>query len=175
MSRQYSCSDRTTISHAPAMTSSIVSTPGMTATPDTAEQKRDLPTISLAPPRSGPFKFFGLVGALSLAIAGQAWLRWLFSDNFRASPKGSDPFTGWRVHGLHGVQIVVMSVATFVVWRFLLRPLIRERRLTTDGLIILGSATMWWMDPMWYNYFNISFIYNTHLINFGSWVAYIPG
>ena len=58
--------------------------------------------------------------------------------------------------------------------RFLARPWLRERRITTDGLLCIAFllASPW--DPL-STYTNNWFTYNSHLVNFGSVVGELPG
>lgn len=60
-----------------------------------------------------------------------------------------------------------------LAWVFLVRPLLRERRLTRDGMIFLACAVSFFIDPV-INQFEYSFAWNAHAINFGSWSAYVP-
>jgi hypothetical protein len=50
----------------------------------------------------------------------------------------------------------------------------RERRLTTEAMLMIGTLSIWWQDPL-YNYFRPGFFYNSNMINLESWIPYIPG
>jgi hypothetical protein len=112
---------------------------------------------------------------VSLAVVAQGWIRWALSDDFKAVDPGPDPFGGWKLAYLRGFQIVMPTVALFVVWRFLVRPLLKERRLTLDGMLILAIFTGWFYDPATVNLIKVTFTYNGHFADRGSWSNFIPG
>jgi hypothetical protein len=72
------------------------------------------------------------------------------------------------------MEIAALLSAVYLVWRFLVRPLIRERTLKLDGMIVIAFGLMYFYDPI-VNYFNYSFTYNAHFVNLGNWANYIPG
>jgi hypothetical protein len=56
--------------------------------------------------------------------------------------------SGWTVGGL-------LAVVFFAVW-FVVRPKRRDGRLSTDGLLCIGFALIWWQDPLLnYSGFNV--------------------
>ena len=65
-------------------------------------------------------------------------------------------------------------LAGFVIYRFVIRPWRRDGQPSTDGLLVIGFATVWFQDPFSTYYVNW-FTYNTNLVNFGSWVQDVPG
>jgi hypothetical protein len=134
---------------------------------------QDLATLT-APPRSTPVKAWALVGALMLAMVLTGWLRWITSPDFTPSPKGPDPLADSSRVVLFVIQVASLGAALAFVWRLLIRPAIRERRLTFDGMLLIGAATLWFYDPL-DNYINFTFTYNAHLLNLASWTRFIPG
>jgi hypothetical protein len=60
------------------------------------------------------------------------------------------------------------------LWILLLKPWIRDKRMSWDGMLMLCLLSMWVLDPIC-NYFNFSFMYNAYWINRGSWCLYLPG
>src|SRR5438445_4202697 len=131
----------------------------------------------LAPPTappSAPAGPWAVAGALGVVLAASAWVRWLLSDDFSPSPKGPDHIPGWELASIRGMEVVSVLVAAVFVWRLLVRPALRERKLTFDGMLIIAAVTMWFYDPL-VNYMNFTFSYNRYFWNFASWTRYIPG
>lgn len=60
-------------------------------------------------------------------------------------------------------------------FRWVVRPLVRERRLSFDGMLfVCWSAWYWFWDPFG-NYLSITYSYNAWIPNTGSWTNDIPG
>jgi hypothetical protein len=124
--------------------------------------------------RSAPVKLWAGFGLVSIILVVRGWIGWISSSDFTPSDPGSDPFTGVKLAVLRGCEVVSCAVALLLVYRFLIRPLLRERRLTYDGQVVLAAALLWFYDPV-VNYFNFNFVYNTHFFDMGSWTFHIPG
>ena len=62
----------------------------------------------------------------------------------------------------------------FAIWWFIIRPWLRERRITLDGMLMVSMGLFFFQDPL-LNYFNTWCTYNTWLCNRGSWSSHIPG
>ncbi|MBT8340870.1 MAG: spirocyclase AveC family protein, partial [Desulfatitalea sp.] len=109
-----------------------------------------------------------------LLVAAYVWGSWLLSPIFRPSPVGSDslPHNVWLTVRICEALGGVTGLAVFI--KFVLMPVIREKHIPTDGLMVINFLLIWWMDPM-VNYFNFSFTYNSHTFNMGSWASFIPG
>ena len=114
------------------------------------------------------------VGVASTGIGLTALVRWLFSDDLSPTPNGPDRLADVHLGLLRVAEVASVAVALFVIWRFVIKPIMTEHRLSFDGMFVIGSALMWWMDPL-VNFYNFSFMYNTHLVNLGSWTRFIPG
>lgn len=124
--------------------------------------------------RSTPVVLVAWLGAASLLLILSVWGRWIFSDQFRPIATGSDPIPRRELYTLYALQAGGVALTAFLVWRFLLRPWIRERRLTGDGLLLLALPFGWFQDPF-FNYSQNWLVYNAHLVNLGSWTAFVPG
>ena len=71
-------------------------------------------------------------------------------------------------------QAVGIPVALGLIGWFLVRPWVRERRITFDGLLTISCLLVAWQDPL-SSYFNHWYTYNSYLVNMGSWVKEVPG
>lgn len=132
----------------------------------------DRDASSPAKPSSAVYPF-AAVGAASLVVVAIGWSRWLLSHP-SAAPVGPDQWDGWKSVYLQIFQWATFACAPIVLWKFAVKPALRERRLTFDGMLIVGCFTLWFYDPM-DNYFNLSFTYNAHFLQFGTWARFIPG
>lgn len=114
------------------------------------------------------------VGCVFLALAAYVVLSWVFSADFHPVPVGSDPLPLKPLLGVRGAEILAAGVAAAMLWKLVIRPFIRSRDVTLDGLLALNFLCLWWQDPL-DNYLNYSFMYNGYALNMGSWANYIPG
>lgn len=128
---------------------------------------------TLVPPRSNPIKLWAPIGFVCVATSTCGILAWLFSGP-EPTPPGPDPFIGWRIVVLRLAEVISLAVTAFMLWKYLFKSLVQERRLTFDGMFILALLPMYFMDVT-ANYFNFSFAYNAHFVNLGSWANYVPG
>jgi hypothetical protein len=105
---------------------------------------------STAAPRRGshvlPVRAWAVFGGLCLAFMAFVWAKWLTGPYATSVSAGPDREPGW----MHTTQLVwqTLSVpamlATFY-W-FLARPWLRERRLSSDGLLCVGFLLLWFQD-----------------------------
>ena len=74
------------------------------------------------------------------------------------------------------VVLQVLGVAALggFLWRFVVRPWRRDRRLGADGLLMLAYFTCFWQD-LGSNYLHYWVMYNPAWVNLGSWYQFIPG
>jgi hypothetical protein len=125
--------------------------------------------------RGGMIGLWALLGVVALAIAGQAWIRWIASSTqFSPAPlNNADHYAQWRWVSLRLVELISAIVFVWLANVCVIRPLRRDRRLGIDGKIaiacLLGSIT----DGV-LNMFQYLFAWNAHSINLGSWSAFLP-
>lgn len=124
--------------------------------------------------RSTPAVYWAALGSAFLCLAAYVWGSWILSPDFRPSPAGPDPLPHNVWMSLRIVEtIAALTIASMIVL-FVVRPLIKDRAIGMDGLLMLNFLLMWWTDPI-DNYINFSFMYNAHSVNMGSWARFIPG
>lgn len=125
--------------------------------------------------RRGAVSVWALLGAAWLIFVGQAWIRWVSSDTqFGPAPiNGPDTFDGTALAVLRIIEVLSLLIAAATIWVFLIRPLIRQRKLSLDGMIVIGSLLASGIDPL-INYFHYTFAWNAHALNAGSWLAFFP-
>jgi hypothetical protein len=113
-------------------------------------------------------------GALWLTFMGIVLTRWITGPYFVRVPVGpSDPPMYMKVF-LTALQFTMIPAMLTLVWWFVVRPWLRERKVTVDGALTLAFCTLFFQDPL-SNYFGPWITYNSWSVNRGSWVNSIPG
>lgn len=128
----------------------------------------------LSGPAVAPIKFWAIVGMLVILSHATTLIGWVNGPYFTPSPVGLDPIPGVTLTLIRVVEVICGLLSIGFIFYFLIRPWIRERTLSWDGMLVISLATMWVLDPIC-NYFNFSFMYNAYFINMGSWTMHLPG
>jgi hypothetical protein len=121
-----------------------------------------------------PVKWWAGLGGLILAFEIYVLVRWITGPFFTTVPGGATPLPTFMKIGLIVMQVLSIPVALLVIYRVVVRPWRRDHHLGIDGLLVIAFSTMWFQDPL-SAYAGHWFTYNTHLLNFGSWVSSVPG
>ena len=140
----------------------------------TVMKDRPLEMVARTAHQSAPIKLWAVVGVVVVAIIVNAVFQWVTSDFFRPSPVGADPVPWSTLFLIRVLEIGGSIGALSMIWVFLLRPILRTRELSWDGMLLLICFSMWIQDPM-DDYFNFTFSYNAYFINMASWAVYLPG
>jgi hypothetical protein len=125
--------------------------------------------------RTGMAGLWALIGVIALAIAAEVWIRWIASGTqFTPAPiLGPDHYATWRLVTLRAIEAISAVVFVWLMWRTVLAPLLRDRRLGIDGMIALGCLFGCITDGL-LNLFKYIFAWNGHSINLGSWSSFLP-
>ena len=120
-----------------------------------------------------PVQIWAWIGTVLLALELYYTAKWIGSDQFVAVPSGPDLPPPWMQTVLNIGQVVMTAAWCLSFCWFVLRPWLRERHLTTDGLIVIGCtlASMW--DAL-SNVWQYWFTYNAYLVNRGSILGVLP-
>jgi hypothetical protein len=121
-----------------------------------------------------PVKFFAVSGVIVAAVYAEVLFRWVTGPYFKASPVGADPIPEWALWLIRFSEVFCAALIVLFLWILLLKPWIRDKRISWDGMLMLCLFSMWVLDPIC-NYFNFTFMYNAYWINRGSWCLYLPG
>ena len=120
-----------------------------------------------------PVQIWSWIGTVLLAIEVYFTAKWIMSDQFVSVPSGPDVPPEWMRMVLDGGQIVMTLAWCFSLYWFVLRPWLREKRLTTDSYIMLGCTFASGWDAL-SNTGQYWFTYNAYLINRGSILSVMP-
>jgi hypothetical protein len=122
---------------------------------------------------SKPIYWFAALGVVLLVVAAQGWLRWIFSTDFgQPIPTGSDHYPYlWYLRAFEAASVAATG---YLCWRFLIKPWIRDGKVSFDGKLVIGMMIGYFWEPM-VNFYNFTFAFNAYSISFGTWANYIPG
>jgi len=129
-----------------------------------------------AQPRASldPVRAWALAGGALLAVQLYVWTKWVTGPYFVRVPAGpSDPPT-WMKTILVTWTGVIMLGFPVALYYVVIRPWRRERRITTDAMLMGAFGLAFFQDPL-LNYLNTWCTYNTWMFNRGSWVMDVPG
>ncbi|TFV59785.1 spirocyclase, AveC family [Mycobacterium sp. PS03-16] len=126
------------------------------------------------PGASNAVRIWATVGAVFLALTVYVFVRWVTGPYFEPVAGGpSEPPLYMKIP-LIANAVVLWVGLPFALWHFLIRPWLRERRITLDGMLLVSMGLMMFQDPM-LNYYSTWCTYNAWLWNRGSWAPYFPG
>ncbi len=130
-------------------------------------------TLSIEGSRTQPIYIWGSLGIFFLVLQIYIFGSWILSDQFATVRPGTDPMPWYTEMWVIVFQILCIPLSILLMtWG--VKQCRREGRVTVTMLFIFGWLFTYWQDPMG-NYFRLYFTYNAHMINFGSWVNFIPG
>jgi hypothetical protein len=119
-------------------------------------------------------KLWALSGAAILLFQAYVMINWVTGPYFKRVPAGPTPVPEWMHAELIAWQVLSIPAALGIIYWFFVRPWRRERRVGVDGLIAVAGLSLSFQDPIsaWAQPW---FTYNSSMLNFGSWVAGMPG
>jgi hypothetical protein len=126
------------------------------------------------PRRIVAVKWWATLGALILAFIAYVLIDWVSGPFFETVPVGPSPVPTFMKVAIIFFEAASIPVALGLIYWFAVRPLVKERRLPLDGMLVLAFYTLWFQDPL-SAYGGHWFTYNSWAINYGSWVHSVPG
>jgi hypothetical protein len=133
-----------------------------------------LDSLAAQPAVTPWYRLWASLGVVFLVIMAITQGRWVLSPAFTPSPIGTDPMPAQQAVLIYTMQAVSLTWFLAVMWFFVIRPVVRTGVMSIDGKIALGMGTCWWLDAM-YNYVQLTWYYNAHTVNMGSWGGFLPG
>ena len=119
-------------------------------------------------------KWWALLGGVMVVFIAFVLIRWITGPYFKSVPEGPTRLPGWMHIELLGWEILTIPIALSIIGWFVIRPLRRDGVLNANGVMVTGFALMWFQDPL-SSGVNHWFVYNTFMVNKGSWANSVPG
>ncbi|MCG5434184.1 spirocyclase AveC family protein [Mycobacterium sp. MYCO198283] len=119
-------------------------------------------------------RVWAVIGAIVLVLTLYVWTRWVTGPYFERVPAGPSEPPMYMKIPLIANAVVLWIGLPVALWFFLVRPWVRERRITLDGMLMISMGLMFFQDPF-LNYYSTWCTYNAWLFNRGSWSSEIPG
>ena len=142
------------------------------AVTESATKVADLGSSTQAPSKA--VQIWAVIGGAILILQLYVWTRWITGPYFERVPGGpSDPPLYMKIPLILNMVVVCVGFP-IALWWFIIRPWVRERRITLDGILLVSMGLMFFQDPF-LNYFNTWCTYNSWLPNWGAWTPYVPG
>lgn len=128
--------------------------------------------VSVAGKQALPIVWWSGVGALFMLLAVYVWGSWILSPEFKPTPAPAND-GGWALWIKSFEVFCIVASSSTYLW-FVVRPLIRERRLNTTGMVIAVSPFLYLQDPFGL-YVTQWWTYSSHFTNYGNWISQVPG
>src|SRR5215475_9848521 len=96
-------------------------------------------TARSAQPTSSPVRIWAIVGAILVAAELYVVLKWVTGPEFVTVPVGPDQPPTWMRTALDVFQIVSVVAGLVVLYWVLIRPWIRERKVTIYGIFAIAG------------------------------------
>lgn len=130
-------------------------------------------TVSTAGKRT-PLHVFAGIGAVLALIEVYLLVRWVTGPNFVSVPYGPSEPPTWMKIFVHLCETVFWVAAAVVIYKVVVQPWRRERRIGFDGLLVISAMLCSVYDPL-QSYFHTWFGYNSYYVNRGTAMTEIPG
>lgn len=122
----------------------------------------------ISPAQSLPVVFWAWVGVFFVLLEGYIWGSWILGPNFKPTDPGPDPISSTQLLIVHLTEVASMLLGIVSGWYWILRPRIKEGRMTTDAMLALCCLFgVVWDCSM--NYTSTTLLYNSYAFNRGSW------
>jgi len=128
------------------------------------------PTAQKPPPVRG----WAIFGALWLAFYAYVLTTWVTGEDFTRVDQGPTELPSWMSTLIDVYQPFGIGAACVAIWWWIVRPRMRDKRFSTEGLLLGVFITFVLLDPF-INFYQPTFTYNAAFFNMGSWIDGVPG
>ena len=130
---------------------------------------------SLQPRRFNPALLWALIGMIFMSFELYVWGTWVGSPNFHRPQVDVDSVSALTRTVIHITEIISPIITLSIMLKFLVIPWWRERRLGTDGMLVIAWFFLWFQDPMG-NIVSNQLYYSSYWVSMGSWtLGSFPG
>lgn len=133
------------------------------------------PAVGLEARKTQAVKIWATVGVFWFAVTAYAWGNWIASGHVKPSPIGPTDVPTWHLIAARSWEVIMVVGGLAAVYFFLVRPWRRERRLTFDGMFLLGWLATWAIQDPLVSYTRQWFNYSSVFLDFGCPQCHIPG
>jgi hypothetical protein len=131
--------------------------------------------IALTRPPTPPVVRWAWMGAAILLFILTVLGRWILTGKAVRTDPGPDVLPPGGHLFIVWVQWIAMALGASVFSLVVVRPWVREGRMTTAGMLYLCWLTLSFQDPMM-NYTSATVLYNSYMVNLGTWtLGSMPG
>jgi hypothetical protein len=120
-----------------------------------------------------PVRWWAALGALAIVFIAYVLIKWVTGPYFKHVPQGPTQTPTWMHVELVAWQALSIPAALGLLYWFVVRPWRRDRHVGVDGILLIGFSLMWFQDPL-SSAANHWFVYNTSMVNMGSWANSVP-
>lgn len=122
-----------------------------------------------------PVKFWAAIGVVFFIFSFYIWGAWLASGPVQThAPLNLDQAEQLRQTIFVWIERVSFLLLIWALYHFTFRPLIRERRLTNDGIAMATMPILWFQEPIGH-YASPWWSYSTYFTSWGNWAGQLPG
>ncbi len=141
-------------------------------------------TSAVAAPRSArsavvsrpplrPVLTWAWIGLAVVALQAYVYVSWFASGDAAHIGTGADPVPRHVSFAVVAFEVFSTTAAAVAIV-LVARRVRRERRLTTDAMLMIAWVLTWWHDPI-INWLRPTIMYNAYGVNLGSWTERVPG
>jgi len=126
------------------------------------------------PRESLPVTWAAVLGALCCLGMVYVFADWIISGQAVRTPNGVSHVPGWLPWASHGLEVICVAATLTMGYVLIWRPWRQTRTLTLDGMLLIATLQVYWIDPI-SAYFKPFWTYNTTFVQLGSWLGQFPG
>lgn len=126
-----------------------------------------------APAGAAATKAWIVIGAAWLVLFLYCMIGWVTGPDFVPVTLGRDQASPDYVRFIRGLEIFMLALTAWLLWRFVFRPLLRDGKMSFDGLFFMACFILVLQEP-WHAWIRPQLLYNDIFINYGSWMGYLP-
>lgn len=113
------------------------------------------------------------LGVFWVGVFSWCMIGWVLGPDFRQNTYGHEAAPHDYVMFLRGLEIAMLVLTAWILWYFVLRPVLRDRRLSDSGIYFLACFTLVVQEP-WHSWIRPQLLYNNLFFNMGSWMGMLP-
>jgi hypothetical protein len=114
-----------------------------------------------------------VIGGLWLALFVYCMTAWVLGPDFEPVTLGRDKAPADYVRLIRGMEIFMLVLTGWLLWKFVIGPFVRDGKLSFDGLFFLACFILVLQEP-WHAWIRPQLLYNDIFINYGSWMGTLP-